>query len=867
MRRAGRSSRRCRTGMAAAFLLLGAFGRSASADQIVLPSPVLERGHPVTAIYRMKTPGTGKGVLRVAWTDICGRLVERRDVEFRLDRGTDVTFSLDLRRAVAIGNELHAHLVFDGLTDSGAAAHRESRAETSFSAIPPAQPWSDYQIIMWQGQNAQQYTALKGLGITAGMVHANRLDPGKLVMSEVEPLLAGDLKWYVENIATDFYSSYHRWFPDRPVNWRFLEVQRLYREDPLDRAAFLRDPSLSDPTWLKRIQERLSETVRIHRPYQPLFYNLADEAGIADLAAFWDFDLSDASLKSMRGWLQERYGSLAALNSEWGTDFAVWDQVVPQTTAEAMRRSDDNFSSWADFKTWMDVAFARALQLGTASIHAADPGALAAIEGGQIPGWGGYDYSLLANGVDVMELYDFGGNVDIVRSLNPKTILLTTSSESGSAETHRVWRELLRGTRGLILWDERHEFAGPDGNIGIRGRDSASMFRELGDGIGALLINSRVESDPIAILYSPASMRTQWMLDWRPHGDAWSRRDAAAEYEDNNAPRSAMTGEASIIERAGFRPEFVSPQSIERGVLRAGYRILVLPHAIAMSSAEAGEIRRFVADGGLVVADTEPGLFDEHSRRLTKPALDDVFAGAATPGAPRGTGKAGYLSPELKSREPASILRMRGIIKEHGLEPPLVVRGETGEAVTDVEIYRFRNGAVTLIALQRDLDVASSGRDAVEANTRNLNGEKLVLTLPQSRFAYDLRARKVLGRSDRLALSVGPIEPTLLAFSDAELPTPTIAVSRDIHSGDDVEINFGPGGSADTALHVLHVDVVNPSGEIVAYYSGNLLAPGGVAAKRLPLAFNDPTGSWTIRVTDLLSGQSATAALEVLQER
>ena len=93
---------------------------------------------------------------------------------------------------------------------------------------------------MWQGQNAKQYTALKGLGITAGMVHANRLDPSELIMSEVEPLLAGDLKWYVENIATDFYSSYHRWFPDRPVNWRFLEVQRLYREDPLDRAALRR---------------------------------------------------------------------------------------------------------------------------------------------------------------------------------------------------------------------------------------------------------------------------------------------------------------------------------------------------------------------------------------------------------------------------------------------------------------------------------------------------------------------------------------------------------------------------------------------------------------------------------------------------
>ena len=36
-------------------------------------------------------------------------------------------------------------------------------------------------------------------------------------------------------------------------------------------------------------------------------------------------------------------------------------QVVPMTTGEAMTRSDENFSAWADFKEWMDVAFAGAL--------------------------------------------------------------------------------------------------------------------------------------------------------------------------------------------------------------------------------------------------------------------------------------------------------------------------------------------------------------------------------------------------------------------------------------------------------------------------------------------------------------------------
>ena len=92
-----------------------------------------------------------------------------------------------------------------------------------------------------------------------------------------------------------------------------------------------------------------------------------------------------------------------------------------------MRRTDGNFAAWADFKAWMDVAFADALRRGTDAVHAADPSALAAIEGAQMPGWGGYDYTRLAHAVDVMEVYDAGENLSILRSFNPRLIPLTTS--------------------------------------------------------------------------------------------------------------------------------------------------------------------------------------------------------------------------------------------------------------------------------------------------------------------------------------------------------------------------------------------------------------------------------------------------------
>src|SRR5207247_10768187 len=169
-------------------------------------------------------------------------------------------------------------------------------------------------------------------------------------------LLRNELRWYLENIAPGFYSEDHRWFPDRPVNWKFEEAKELYAKDPSSKEAFKRHPSLSDPEWLKTIHDRLVACARINAPHRPLFYNLGDESGIGGLAASWDFAFSDQSLAEMRRWLEERYGTLAAHNQQWCTDFTGWDLVTPLTTNEALKRSGDEFSSWGDCTGSRDVS-------------------------------------------------------------------------------------------------------------------------------------------------------------------------------------------------------------------------------------------------------------------------------------------------------------------------------------------------------------------------------------------------------------------------------------------------------------------------------------------------------------------------------
>ena len=196
-----------------------------------------------------------------------------------------------------------------------------------------------------------------------------------------------------------------------------------------------------------------------------------------------------------------------------------------------MRRTDGNFAAWADFKAWMDVAFADAAaprhRCG-ASPPTRTPSR--AIEGAQMPGWGGYDYTQLAHAVDVMEIYDTGENLPILRSLNPRadparprrsaapTPRTCTGSGANCCAARAAWS---CGTR-------TDSIVRPDGALGERGEAYAPLFAEL-HRIAPLLFAATPQIDPIAILYSPASFRTQWMLDQQPKGDAWIERGAEQE--------------------------------------------------------------------------------------------------------------------------------------------------------------------------------------------------------------------------------------------------------------------------------------------------------------------------------------------------
>ncbi len=603
--------------------------------------------------------------------------------------------------------------------------------------------WPGFQIIIWQNKTVPQYLKLRAMGVTAARVQANRHGETRASAArKVAPLKLAGLRPYIENIATDFYSAYHRWTPHKPVNWRFVELQALAAKGGQDKYIFRRQPSLSDRHALRVIERRLTQTVRAYAAYHPLYFNLGDETGIADLSAAWDFDYSRPSLRAMRVWLRRQYRTLAALNREWGTQFPDWRDVTPPTTTETMARTDGNYAAWSDFKAFMDFAFANAIHDGSSAVHRGAPWARSAIEGAQIPGWGGYDYARLAPAVDVMELYDVGENLALAQSFHPGLIALTTSNWSHPNAQHYAWREFLRGTRGMILWDPTNGLVQPDGEVTTEGKRAACFFAEMRTGVGPLIRSSERLMAPVAILYSPESFRIQWLLDHRNLGEAWTQRGSAAENEDN-AVRRTQHRDYKMFLQLGLTPEFVDERQISAGILvKRREKILILPQTLSLSRRSAGAIRNFVKAGGILVTDGQVGLFDGHGRRLALTLLAHLLKS----GNPHVV--ALPASHALAVAMVLNVLRAADISWQARIRTP----------ADRIEEFVYQHGSVRLLVLLSDASISETGRSV-----------PVTLLLPHAANAYDIRARRFLGNAVNIKVDVSNANPTVLALTNAPL--------------------------------------------------------------------------------------------------
>lgn len=667
---------------------------------------------------------------------------------------------------------------------------------------------------MWIGDSASRhpeklplfFQRLREMGINTAMVYG-AADP--------QPIVESNFSYYVENMVNRGLCLK---FNSKVVDWDKTVMDWAHNGRP--DSALVRDYCLDDPAWLDSARSTLSEIVHKNAPHHPIAYNIRDELSVTISANPFDYDFNPVALEGFRTWLKTRYASVTHLNAEWGTTFNAWSEVRPFTTdqiknrmvsGEAVPRGQPdwqrlqqihfapasarenpmawNFSPWADFRTYMDISLARALDSLRQAARSVDPATPVGIEGTQMPSaFGGYDLWRLAHVLDWVEPYDIGCAREVFGSFMPGKPILTTVFESETkAAQRRLWHLLLEGDRGCLIWwsEDCIDWKEPDLQLTRKAKALTPVMRQMTSPLAGLFLRARREEDLVFIHYSQASIQVDWLIESTADGSTWLRRFSSFESEHN---RMAKTRDAWLksLQDLGYSPRFLSSEQMETGALAAvSNSVLVLPESSALSEKEWAAIENALHttknNGGdcEVFADGPAGCFDEHGR-LREKIPHDTLAVAVTnlgtmvfkhaAGVAKSASRGGrYLQDRLTGNSGSAWLEW---IKEQlgQREQDIVV-----PASARARVHRFRLKSSRLLAIERNVDYHMS--EELKQAGGNEALEKMLVTeavLREPAHVYDLRERKYLGLTDRIKFTLDPWQPSLFALLRRPVPEDTV---------------------------------------------------------------------------------------------
>lgn len=679
--------------------------------------------------------------------------------------------------------------------------------------------------------------------------------------------------------------------PDGEARKPYLEQKRRYAETG-DKKYLARLHCLNDPVYRKQQEREIEKLVTPWVPFSPMSYYIYEEPSLTCYTDAVDLCFSPHCMRRMREWLKKQYGSLEALNRQWGTDFRRWDDVVPDSRPEAQRRG--NYSSWADHRTFMEETYAENYAYVRDLLHRHDPEGLVLLSGTQesVP-HNGCDYSRLNFIVGHLNPYTGGNQLEFLRSFNPglRMSVGTGYGVHGRRTLYNLYNGLFHGfTAGAyIFW--QYSILNPDYRFSESAESIRRALEEIrGGGIARLLRTVERSNDGIAIHYSFPSLHGSWIVDGRTTGPEENPNKGAGptfrKYEANR------DGWVNLLKDSGFGFDFVARQQIEAGDLRRRkFRVLILPFSVSITEGEVQAIREFVEGGGILIADGQAGVMDGHARWRERGSLDDLFgigrsqparaAEVASPapeaglqaagaralaqldGAPvvfvaeRGKGKAVYLNFFLSSYAEDRRLRREGRWKEllgkaldwAGIRPPYRVLARDGRPLGGFLLAAYHRGRTKYLGLLKN-------------DEPEVSAEPFTVELGGKWHVYDVRHKRYLGAATSIRDTIRTAEPKLYALLPEPVKSVRIIAPAAVRRGEAVRMRAMVEGGRDYET-VLMVRVFRPDGAAAPEYSSNVETSSGAAGGDFQPALNDPAGRWRVTVTDAASGRAATVQVSV----
>jgi len=646
-----------------------------------------------------------------------------------------------------------------------------------------------------------------------------------------------------------------------------------------------------------KIQTHVDHIVDKHittRRHGAFVYSLGDEIAVRGSC------LEPCCLDAYRTYLEEQYEDIAALNASWDSNYAGFDEVQlskPDDNDEAEALRTGNFPRWFDRQAYQSYNFCRLCERFGKGFRRIDPQSRCGFEGA-----GTFKR---ADDLDGFVRYNtfwspYPGTADeVLRSIAPRDFPRSNwMGYTKDADTllERYWRMITRGCDAVWWWrwdalGRFHGWLAPSLDPYPAVKEILRDTRIVRDGLGDLLLSSEMQTDGIGILYSLPS--------------AYAARVQASptfgSYEGNH------TAFHNALRDLGLNFRYFTDRQMRLSEADLSkFKVILLPMTQAMSGQEAETLRRFVRNGGLLIADVRPAIYDGHVKPLVAGQLDDVFGVKRTgfAGAQIMDGQVHMPRHRDPETPPLSLpkIRMDTGITEAGAQPC----GQAGETPLFL-VNRFRKGqavllnmamatypalraedtgetaAATLRALLARGSVAPAVRLAdgkgqrlhnVEI-TRWMNGpvqivsvfrhhgrpEAAKLELQQPLHVYDLKARKDLGKQQAVSLTVTPFRALFYALSPQPLEAVELKAAPSLSLGSVQRVTVT--SSLPEGQQAVKLQVKLPDGGLADWVEAVVVTDKQGVVVDVPVAYNDPKGTWTVNATELYTGTTTTAQLTV----
>lgn len=670
-----------------------------------------------------------------------------------------------------------------------------------------------------------------------------------------------------------------------------------------DGRELVRAPCLTDPEYLSAELGKLTDLGAALGPFRPRAWTLGDECFLARGGV--DVCFSDTCVADLREWLRGEYATVADLNASWGTEYASFDETEPITLADA--READQPARWVDHRRHMEVVYARMMERARSAIRESVPDADVGFDGPfDTSSTSGNDWWKLMQVFDLCTLYWRYEEWEPVRSFADPGDLLGVwyggYFEHRTEDEERLWpwKALLNGFNSMWWYAVYHGLSTcpmdaltPSMTVYPSFRQASEEIAELRAGPAQALMNATRLDDGVAVHYSQSSVHAAtWDPTFGPLDRHW-----LATYQ--------------TLEDLGLQYDCYAYAQLEAdGLDPARYPVFVMPHSQAISPREAQAIRRYVQDGGMVIADVQPGVCDQHGKPVSPGLLDDLFGIERIEG------------PGLLARAEGKITGLGHAIALPGIDvdgnaraagaqalgsagdAPLALVKQTGAGRTVLLNYSFGS-----IARARMEPAALAHREVVYALLAMANvtpqvqvtvGEEPLRGLETVRYAdgpvqylgflkqrtspeepttaaristterlhtWDLRTGEYLGLVDAWDAQFVPSRGSLFARLPYHVDGLRLSVTKGAVEANERERLAVVActvrlltGEATPGRQWVNLRLLGPDGVERRHYARNVAVEGGSAVSYVPMALSDEPGTWTVIARDVISGERAEAS-------